>query len=71
MVLTSETGSGKTLAYLMPVLNQLFKYKDRTNVSEKGARFRMNKSNEEKMFLSAAEITYHNQKAGVKRLSLN
>ena len=29
MILTSETGSGKTLSYLLPVLNQLFHYKDK------------------------------------------
>jgi superfamily II DNA/RNA helicase len=47
MIMTSETGSGKTLAYLLPILNQLFHHKDKTNAGEKAARFRMNKGNEE------------------------
>lgn len=58
MIITSETGSGKTLAYLLPILNQLFKFKDTKNVGDKEARFRMNKSNQEQMFLSAGELAY-------------
>lgn len=46
MIINSETGSGKTLAYLLPVLNQLFRYKDAHKVPEKGARFLMNKDTE-------------------------
>ncbi|CDW90034.1 atp-dependent rna helicase [Stylonychia lemnae] len=72
MILTSETGSGKTLAYLLPILNQLFQYKDRMNAKPKAARFKMNKQNEEQMFLSAAEITYMSQKQSqAKRLSFS
>lgn len=56
LVLTSETGSGKTLAYLLPVLNGLFHYKDR---SQQGSpRFRLNRDTEDAMFLNAEEIMY-------------
>ena len=28
MILSGETGSGKTLSYLLPIMNQLFFFKD-------------------------------------------
>ena len=68
--MTSETGSGKTLAYLLPILNQLYNYKDRVGAPTKSARFKMNKSNEDQMFLNASELTYLAQKnSQSKRLS--
>jgi len=69
--MTAESGSGKTLAYLLPIMNQLFHFKDKTNVAERGLRFRMNKSNEEQMFLSAGELAYQQSQSGSKRLNLS
>lgn len=56
MILNSETGNGKTLTYLLPIMNELFHYKDSKGVKPNGAKFRMNKENEEKMFKNADEI---------------
>ncbi len=47
MILNAETGSGKTLTYLLPIMNQLFHFKDMKMVKEKGARFVMTKDVEE------------------------
>ena len=47
MILTAETGSGKTLAYLLPVLNQLFHYKDKRPNLLHPPRFKLTKDNEE------------------------
>jgi superfamily II DNA/RNA helicase len=71
MILTAETGSGKTLTYLLPVLNQLFHYKDKKH-GQSPPRFRLTKENEEMMFLNAEEIAYKEQKeGGAKRLSFS
>lgn len=60
LILTSETGSGKTLAYLLPILNQLFHYKDQH--PSPSPRFKLTKNTEEQMFLNAEEISYKAQK---------
>lgn len=60
LILTAETGSGKTLTYLMPIMNQLFHYKDkRPNL--KKPKFHLTKANEDSMFLNAEEIHYKAQ----------
>ena len=58
LILTSETGSGKTLAYLMPIMNNLFHYKDKIGNSSKSPKFRLTKETEDTMFLNAEEIMY-------------
>ena len=55
--MTSETGSGKTLTYLLPILNQLFHYKDK-RPHKANPRFRLTKDTEDSMFLNAEEITH-------------
>ena len=47
MILTAETGSGKTLTYLLPVLNQLFHYKDKKPNLLHLSRFKLTKENED------------------------
>ncbi len=72
MILTAETGSGKTLTYLLPVLNQLFHYKDKKPNLLHPSRFKLTKDNEDQMFLNAEEIAYKEQKeGGSKRLSFS
>lgn len=68
MILTSETGSGKTLTYLLPILNQLFHYKDK---HPRNPKFRLTKSTEEDMFQNAEEITYKAVNSKPSRLSFN
>lgn len=71
LILTSETGSGKTLTYLLPILNQLFHYKEK-KPHKSNPRFRLTKENEDSMFLNAEEISYKAQKEGSsKRLSFS
>jgi Rad3-related DNA helicase len=69
MLLTSETGSGKTLAYLLPIMNSLLHYKDKLQKKSGDARIKINKDNEDEMFLNADEIMYNAKKN--KRLSLS
>ena len=72
MIITSENGSGKTLSYLLPVINDLNKYKDEQEISHGILRedefdqiektnsgfFRFNKQTEEHMFQNANELFY-------------
>ena len=58
MILHSQNGSGKTLAYLLPVLNELYKYRD----SHRQDSYELQTSNEEQMFQNADELFYKAKK---------
>jgi superfamily II DNA/RNA helicase len=58
LILTSETGSGKTLSYLLPIMNQLFHYKDKHAKKAKTSKFKLTKETEDQMFLNAEEIMH-------------
>ena len=60
MIITAESGSGKTLSYLLPVINELNKYKDK-NESNAGY-FQFNKESEDKMFQNANELQYQEKR---------
>ena len=78
MIITSENGSGKTLSYLLPVINDLNKYKDEQEISQSiiqskddefdqiektnSGFFKFDKSTEEHMFQNANELFYQEKR---------
>ena len=48
MIITAESGSGKTLSYLLPVINELNRYKDKQESN--AGYFTFDKESEDKMF---------------------
>ena len=55
MIVRGTNGSGKTLSYLLPILDNLHRYK--SDVSDK-ITFKIGKQNEDFMFQNATQILY-------------
>ena len=56
MLMRGSNGSGKTLAYLLPILNDLYKYKK--NSSDGSVCLKISKDNEDFMFQNATQVLY-------------
>ena len=55
MIVRGANGSGKTLSYLLPILDNLYRYK--SDVSDQ-ITFKIGKQNEDFMFQNATQILY-------------
>lgn len=55
MIIRGENGTGKTLTYLMPILDQLFRYKQDSKVP---ISLKIGKENEDYMFQNATQVLF-------------